>query len=112
MIMGAEIARGHHERWDGTGYPLGLKGEQIPISARIMAVCDVYDALRSRRPYKDALSHEEATHIITRGDGRTLPQHFDPQVLASFTRCAPRFEQIFDAGEATAEEMVSSQRSD
>lgn len=108
MIMGAEIARGHHERWDGSGYPLGLAGEQIPISARIMAVCDVYDALRSKRPYKEALSHEEATHIITRGDGRTLPQHFDPRVLASFSRCAPRFEQIFDAGEASEQELAGN----
>jgi len=94
--MGAEIALHHHERWDGGGYPGRLKGELIPISARIMNICDQYDALRSERPYKKALSHQAAVEIITVGDGRTLPFHFDPDVLDAFKRCAERFREIFE----------------
>lgn len=94
--MGAEIALNHHERWDGTGYPKGISGEAIPLSARIMAVCDVYDALRSKRPYKPAFSHQKAVKIITEGDGRTLPEHFDPTVLAAFAAHPEYFEEIYD----------------
>lgn len=97
LVMGAEIAGGHHERWDGGGYPLGLKGEATPLPARIMQICDVYDALRSKRPYKDAFSHERSTEIITAGDGRTLPSHFDPAVLDAFKHCTTRFRDIFVA---------------
>ena len=100
LVMGAEIADGHHERWDGGGYPLGLAGEAIPISARIMNLCDQYDALRSRRPYKPAFTHERALEIITAGDGRTLPSHFDPAVLAAFKGCTGRFRDIFEAHSA------------
>lgn len=96
LHMGAEIALHHHELWDGAGYPAGLKGEAIPISARIMNICDQYDALRSERPYKRALSHETALEVITAGDGRTLPSHFDPAILAAFSRCAERFRAIFE----------------
>lgn len=95
--MGAEIARNHHERWDGTGYPSGLRGEAIPFAARLMNIADQYDALRSKRPYKTALSHNRALEIITLGDGRTLPAHFDPQVLDAFGRCAERWREIYDA---------------
>ena len=97
LVMGAEIAEGHHERWQGGGYPAGLKGEAIPLSARILNICDQYDALRSRRPYKPAFSHEKTLEIITVGDGRTLPTHFDPAVLAAFKGCVGRFRDIFEA---------------
>ena len=93
--MGAQIAQNHHERWDGSGYPNGLKGEAIPIAARLMQICDVYDALRSHRPYKEAYSHERAVEIIAHGDGRTEPQHFDPAVLACFLKQEQEFNMIF-----------------
>jgi putative two-component system response regulator len=93
--MGAEIALSHHERWDGSGYPNGLKGEEIPLAARIMQICDVYDALRSRRPYKPPFDHATAVDIITKGDGRTQPEHFDPLVLACFAAQAERFASIY-----------------
>ena len=93
--MGAEIAGGHHERWDGGGYPLGVKGEAIPLPARIMQICDVYDALRARRPYKPAFEHAKALEIVVTGDGRTMPGHFDPAVLEAFAKCAARFAEIY-----------------
>ena len=97
LRMGAEIALCHHERWDGSGYPAGLKGDVIPISARIMNICDQYDALRSERPHKKAMSHEAAVEILTVGDGRTMPGHFDPDVLEAFKRSAGRFREIFES---------------
>lgn len=97
LQMGAEIARSHHERWDGTGYPDGLAGEAIPLSARIMSLADVYDALRSRRPYKPPFDHPTAVRIILEGDDRTDPAHFDPEVLAAFRRGAEDFAAIFDS---------------
>ena len=97
LQMGAEIALHHHERWDGAGYPGGLKGPLIPLSARIMNICDQYDALRSERPYKRALSHDTAVEAITVGDGRTLPSHFDPDIVAAFRLSAGRFRDIFES---------------
>lgn len=93
--MGAEIALNHHEKWDGSGYPNGISGESIPLSARIMSLCDVYDALRSKRPYKPAFSHEKAVKIILEGDGRTQPKHFDPSVLAAFAAHPEHFDAIY-----------------
>ncbi len=97
LKMGYEIALGHHERWDGSGYPGGIKGEAIPLSARIMQLADIYDALRSKRPYKPAFEHEKAMDIIFNGDGRTSPSHFDPAVLDAFTKCADICTEIFNA---------------
>jgi len=95
--MVREIALSHHERWDGTGYPQGLRGEQIPLPARIMQLADVYDALRSPRPYKPPFSHEKSLEIILKGDGRTHPGHFDPAVLQAFRGMTDRFREIYQA---------------
>jgi putative two-component system response regulator len=83
LELAARIALTHHERWDGTGYPLGLAGEAIPIEGRITAVADVFDALSNRRPYKAALPVFECFQIIEEGRGK----HFDPQVLDAFLAC-------------------------
>ena len=84
--VGAMI-RSHHERWDGTGYPDGLKGEQIPLGARVLAVADVYDAMTSKRSYRSCSSREQAIEYITNGAGR----HFDPDVVAAFTAAIDRY---------------------
>ena len=88
-----EVTYTHHERWDGSGYH-GLRQEEIPISGRLMALADVYDALTSQRVYKSAYTHEEALQIISQGDGRTLPEHFDPDVLQVFMDNHQQFKAI------------------
>ena len=93
--MAREIALYHHEKYNGKGYPHGIAGDDIPLSARIVALADVYDALRQERVYKPAFSHNKAVHVITEGDGRTLPGDFDPQVLAAFKRIEKNLDQIF-----------------
>lgn len=93
ILMAAKIARYHHEKWDGTGYLSGLKENEIPLPARIMAIIDVYDALRSKRPYKDALSHFETMKIIRAGSGN----HFDPKIVNAFEKINEQIEIIFDS---------------
>ncbi|MBF0559123.1 MAG: HD domain-containing protein [Nitrospirae bacterium] len=90
------VALFHHERWDGSGYPHGLKGQQIPVEARIMNIADQYDALRSCRPYKPAYDHDTSYRIILDGDGRTIPGHFDPDVHSSFIHVASELEAIYE----------------
>lgn len=96
LSMAREIARSHHEKWDGSGYPAGLKGEEIPLPGRIVTLADIYDALRSKRKYKPAFTHEKTVEIITQGDGRTLPAHFDPKILDTFKRIQARFEAVYN----------------
>ena len=90
LVIAKEITLSHQEKWDGNGYPQGLAGTKIPLSARILAVADVYDALISRRVYKPALSHEAAIAIIVRERGK----HFDPEVIDRLMTIAPRFAEI------------------
>lgn len=85
-----EIAGSHHEKYDGSGYPRGLKGEEIPLAGRIMAVADVYDAVISKRVYKNAMSHDEAMQIMIEGKG----SHFDPVVIEAFFKVEPQFNRI------------------
>ncbi len=89
IAMGIEVARSHHERWDGSGYPDGLAGASIPLSARIMAVADVYDALRSRRSYKSPLPHGESCGIIIEGKGT----QFDPDVVEAFIQISHMMDE-------------------
>lgn len=90
LQIGREIAISHHEKWDGSGYPMGLLGEGIPLSGRLMAISDVYDALTSKRVYKDAFSHEKAVAIILEGRGK----HFDPDLVDAFIELESKFYDI------------------
>lgn len=96
LQLAERIAATHHERWDGLGYPQGLKGEEIPLEGRIMNIADQYDALRGRRPYKSPFDHEKTVKIIAEGDGRTMPEHFDPTVLDIFKNSHKKFEEIYE----------------
>jgi response regulator RpfG family c-di-GMP phosphodiesterase len=89
---GIEIAECHHEKFDGSGYPAGLKGQDIPLSARIVAAADVFDALTSKRPYKDAWPVEKALSVMQEDAGK----HFDPDVIAAMQRSLPRMMEIYD----------------
>ena len=90
LHIASEIAWSHHERWDGTGYPQGISGNDIPFPGRLMAVVDVYDALVSKRIYKPAMTHESAREIITQGSGT----HFDPRIVEGFLAIADEFPAI------------------
>lgn len=100
LQLAETIALTHHERWDGTGYPNGLKGDEIPLAGMIMNISDQYDALRSERPYKPGFSHDETFRIISEGDGRTLPTHFAPPVLEAFRDTGKEFDGIYKEFEA------------
>jgi len=89
--MAKQIAQSHHERWDGSGYPYKLEADMIPLPARIVAVADVYDALRMRRSYKEPFSHEKACQIIIEDTGK----HFDPSLIIIFKKISPVFAEIF-----------------
>ena len=104
ISMAQEIVISHHERWDGKGYPHGLAGTSIPLSGRLMAVADVYDALRSKRVYKPAMSHAKAVAIIEEGRGT----QFDPDVVDAFLACADQFEEIAAAYQDQAEDEISA----
>lgn len=88
--IGMEIAYTHHEKWDGTGYPRGLKGEDIPLAGRLMALSDVYDALISKRVYKSPFTHTKAANIIKEGRG----SHFDPAIVDAFIEISEKFREI------------------
>jgi len=90
IAMARDIALCHHEKWDGSGYPIGLKGEDIPLCARIMALSDVYDALVAKRVYKEAIEHEDVLEIILEGSG----SHFDPVVVKAFAEISEKFATI------------------
>ena len=102
-----EIAYGHQEKWDGSGYPQGAAGDAIPMSARIMAVADVYDALISRRVYKEGMPHEKAVDIMRAGRG----SHFDPDVLDAFLALLPEFQRIAQQFADTDADMAEKARS-
>jgi putative two-component system response regulator len=90
LRLAGEVANSHHERWDGSGYPFGLKGEEIPISGRIMAIADVYDALISKRVYKSPMPHKQAVEIILASKG----SHFDPNMVDTFEEIEDSFRMI------------------
>jgi putative two-component system response regulator len=92
FIIGRNICAYHHEKYNGKGYLEGLKGQEIPLEARVFALCDAYDAIRSKRPYKDELSHEEALRRIKSDSG----EHFDPDIVDAFLKCEKEFLKISD----------------
>ncbi len=95
LQKGHEIALTHHENWDGSGYPRGLDGEEIPLSGRLVMLADRYDALRSQRPYKPAYDHQKTVRIIVSGDGRTRSAHYEPRILELFERVHPELDKIW-----------------
>ena len=100
--MAEKIARYHHEKWNGSGYPDGVKGEDIPLVARIMSIVDVYDALTSKRPYKEPFSHERAVEMITEKSGTD----FDPDLVKEFVRIQDKVKNCLDV----KEQMITDQQ--
>lgn len=96
VVLASRIALSHHERWDGSGYPSGLSGYNIPLVGRITSIVDQYDALRSERSYKPSFSHSQTCRIILEGDGRSCPSHFDPDLLRLFRRFHQDFNEVFE----------------
>jgi len=96
LTLAKNAALSHHERWDGSGYPNGVQGDQIPLEGRILNIADQYDALRNRRVYKPGFDHDTTRRILTEGDGRTMPLHFDPQILRAFRETASQFGEIYE----------------
>jgi putative two-component system response regulator len=84
------LVTSHHEKWDGSGYPRGMKGTEIPLQGRVMAIVDVYDALVDKRPYKEAYSHDQAVQIIVNGSGT----HFDPDLITVFQKISDQFRDV------------------
>lgn len=105
LALATEIALFHHEKWDGTGYPAQLTGTKIPLSARIVALADVYDALTTKRPYKAAMSHQKAKKIILEGCG----SHFDPRIVEAFIRCEQQFQEIAHANQSESLTSIEKQ---
>ncbi|HOV14880.1 MAG TPA: HD domain-containing phosphohydrolase, partial [Spirochaetota bacterium] len=90
--MARDIALFHHEKWNGLGYPYGFKEDQIPLSARIVAIADVYDALRMKRSYKESIPHEKTIKMVIEGKG----SHFDPTLIDKFLEMDKEFNEIFE----------------
>ncbi len=97
LKISEKLALSHHERWNGTGYPYGLKGTAIPMESRILAIADQYDAIRSRRPYKEAADHMTAYKTLTEGDAKSTPEQFDPDILELFRKNHKKFNEIYES---------------
>ncbi|ABR47480.1 metal dependent phosphohydrolase [Alkaliphilus metalliredigens QYMF] len=97
-----DVSHYHHEKWDGSGYPKGLKGKEIPLAARIAAIADVFDALSSKRPYKRAFSFQESLEIIEEGAGK----HFDPILVEAFMTCLPQIKEVYENKRDFEEELM------
>ena len=95
LAMAKDIVYTHHEKWDGTGYPEGLRGTEIPIAGRVMAVVDVYDAIRTRRLYRQPMSHDDAVAFIVKGKGT----HFDPDVVDAFVKVSDILRGLSASGD-------------
>jgi HD-GYP domain-containing protein (c-di-GMP phosphodiesterase class II) len=105
LAEAAEVVRNHHEKWDGTGYPSGLKGEDIPLTARVFAVADVFDALTSQRPYRPPLDFDKAMDILQIGRGG----HFDPAVVDAFT---PMARRLYDEAQSKPPAILEAEMRD
>lgn len=105
LVFAREIAEYHHERWDGSGYPHALKGDRIPLAARVMALADVYDALRSERVYKKSFTHDESLAIIAAERGR----HFEPALVDTFLQLERRFDEIYSTEIRMLEKMKTAE---